>query len=67
MLSVAVLLLFLGSMLPVSHWVLDVSPFQHLPKLPGGPVSAVPLVWLSLIALALGLLGLAGLRRRDLG
>ncbi len=66
-LSVAVLLLFLGSMLPVSHWVLDVSPFQHLPKLPGGPVSAVPLVWLSLISLALGLLGLAGLRRRDLG
>ncbi len=66
-LGAAVLLLFLGATLQLSHWVLDVSPFQHLPKLPGGPVSAAPLVWLSLIALALGVAGLAGLRRRDLG
>jgi ABC-2 type transport system permease protein len=66
-LGVAVLLLFLGASLQLSHWVLDVSPFQHLPKLPGGPVSVAPLVWLSLIALALGVVGLAGLRRRDIG
>ena len=65
-LGVAVLMLFLGAILQLSHWVLDISPFQHLPKLPGGPVTAAPLVWLSLIALALGAAGLAGLRRRDL-
>jgi len=65
-LGVAAAMLFLGATLQLSHWVLDVSPFQHLPKLPGGPVGVAPLVWLSLIALALGVIGLAGLRRRDI-
>jgi ABC-2 type transport system permease protein len=65
-LGVAVLLLFLGASLKLSYWVLDISPFQHLPKLPGGAVSAPPLIWLSVIALALGVAGLAGLRRRDI-
>ncbi|HUZ53967.1 MAG TPA: ABC transporter permease [Streptosporangiaceae bacterium] len=65
-LGVAVLMLLVGATLQLPHWVLDVSPFQHLPKLPGGPVSVAPLVWLSLIALALGVVGLAGLRRRDI-
>jgi ABC-2 type transport system permease protein len=66
-LGVVVLILFLGAALKLSHWVLDISPFQHLPKLPGGAVTAPPLVWLSVIALALGAAGLAGLRRRDVG
>ncbi len=66
-LGVVVLILFLGAALKLSHWVLDISPFQHLPKLPGGTVTAPPLVWLSLIALALGAAGLAALRKRDIG
>lgn len=66
-LGVAVLMLFLGATLRLSQWVLDLSPFQHLPKLPGGAVSATPLAWLCAIALALGAAGLAGLRRRDIG
>jgi len=47
--------------------VLDVSPFTHVPKLPGGTVTAAPLFWLSVIALALSVAGLAALRRRDIG
>lgn len=66
-LGVAVLMLFLGATLQLSHWVLDISPFQHLPKLPGGAVTAEPLAWLCAIALALAAAGLAGLRRRDIG
>jgi ABC-2 type transport system permease protein len=66
-LGFVVLMLFLGATLKLSHWVLDISPFQHLPKLPGGTVTAPPLVWLSLTALALAAAGLAGLRRRDVG
>ena len=66
-LGLVVLMLFLGASLQLSHWVLDVSPFTHTPKLPGGMVSAAPLVWLSAIAVALPVVGLLGLRRRDIG
>ncbi len=65
-LGVAILMLFLGATLQLSHWVLDISPFTHVPKLPGGTVSAAPLVWLTVIAVALAAAGLAGLRRRDI-
>jgi ABC-2 type transport system permease protein len=63
---VVVLVLF-GQVLQLSHWVLDISPFTHAPRLPGGTVSAAPLLWLGLIALAFAATGLAALRRRDIG
>jgi ABC-2 type transport system permease protein len=66
-LGAVILLLFLGALLKLSHWVLDISPFTHLPKLPGGAVTVAPLVWLSVIAAALTVVGLLGLRRRDIG
>jgi ABC-2 type transport system permease protein len=56
-----------GQALQLSHWVLDISPFTHVPKLPGGTVTATPFLWLGVIALALGAAGLAALRRRDIG
>jgi ABC-2 type transport system permease protein len=55
-----------GQVLELSHWVLDVSPFTHAPRLPGGTVSAAPLLWLALAALAFSAIGLAALRRRDI-
>jgi len=48
-------------------WTMDISPFTQIPKLPGGTVSAEPLLWLCGIALTISTAGLAGLRRRDLG
>lgn len=56
-----------GQSLQLSHWVLDVSPFTHAPRLPGGTLAAGPLVWLSLIAIVLAAVGLGGLRHRDIG
>ena len=56
-----------GQVLQLSHWVMDISPFTHAPRLPGGTVSAAPLLWLGLAALALAAAGLVGLRRRDIG
>jgi ABC-2 type transport system permease protein len=56
----------LGSTLNLSHWVTDISPFSHVPKLPGGTFTATPLLWLALVAAALIAAGLAGLRRRDI-
>jgi ABC-2 type transport system permease protein len=57
----------LGPAVSLSQAVLDVSPFTHVPKLPGGAFSAVPLAWLSGVAVVLASAGLLGLRRRDIG
>jgi len=57
----------LGPPLNLPQAVLDVSPFTHVPKLPGGAFSVEPLLWLTAITLALAAAGLVGLRRRDVG
>jgi ABC-2 type transport system permease protein len=64
--GMAVALNIFGQVLQLSHWVLDLSPFTHVPRLPGGTVPASPLLWLSVLAVAFGAAGLAGLRRRDI-
>jgi ABC-2 type transport system permease protein len=66
-LGLVVVINLFGQVLQLSHWILDVSPFTHAPRLPGGPVSAAPLLWLCAVALAAAAAGLAGLRRRDIG
>jgi ABC-2 type transport system permease protein len=63
----AVLLIgWVGPALDVPQAVLDVSPFGHLPKLPGGGMEWGPVLVLLGVAVALGAAGLAGLRRRDM-
>lgn len=62
-----VLLGQLGPVLRLDQRLLDVSPFVHLPRLPGGTLTAAPIVWLVGIAALLTVLGLVGLRRRDIG
>lgn len=52
-------------MLQLGQAFLDVSPFTHVPKVPGGDVSVVPLLWLGVVAVALIAAGMVGFRRRD--
>jgi ABC-2 type transport system permease protein len=66
-LGLVVVISLFGQALPLSHWVLDLSPFTHAPRLPGGTVTAAPLLWLCALALAASAAGLIGLRRRDIG
>jgi ABC-2 type transport system permease protein len=66
-LGLVVVINLFGQALQLSHWILDLSPFTHAPRLPGGTVSAAPLLWLCALALAMSVAGLAGLRRRDIG
>jgi len=57
----------LGPIFELPQWLMDLSPFTHTPKLPGGDLPATPLVVLTLIAAALITAGLTAFRRRDLG
>lgn len=59
-------LLELGALLNLDQRIVDVSPFAHVPKLPGTAFAATPVLWLVAVAVALGAAGLAGLRRRDM-
>jgi ABC-2 type transport system permease protein len=60
-------LLELGALFGLSQWIVDVSPFSHVPKLPGAAFTATPLLWLAVVAVALAAAGLTGFRRRDIG
>jgi ABC-2 type transport system permease protein len=57
--------LLVGATLRLSQWLLDVSPFTHVPHLPGGHATATPFVVLTVVAVAVGAAGLLGFRRRD--
>ena len=66
-LVVSVMILELGAVLGLNHWVVDVSPFAHVPKLPGAALTGTPLLWLVGVAAALTIGGLTAFRRRDVG
>ncbi|MFC5908753.1 ABC transporter permease [Streptacidiphilus monticola] len=66
-LGVALLIAYLGPVVDAGQWLLDLTPFTHVPRLPGGELRTAPLVWLVLLSAALLGAGLAGLRRRDVG
>ena len=66
-LALAAVLVELGPTFRLAQWIQDISPFSHVPKLPGGTLSAVPLAWLAAVAVALAAAGMVGLRRRDIG
>ncbi|WP_282791053.1 ABC transporter permease [Streptomyces sp. CC224B] len=63
----AVLLIgWLGPALDVPRAVMNLSPFSHLPKLPGNDLTWTPVLVLTGLAVVLTAAGLAALRRRDL-
>jgi ABC-2 type transport system permease protein len=65
--GVCILLQELGPILKLSHWITDISPFSQVPRAPGVAVAAEPLLIMTALGAALLVLGLIGLRRRDIG
>jgi ABC-2 type transport system permease protein len=57
----------LGPVLKLSRWVMDLSPFTHVPKVPGGTLTVTPLIGLAAAAVVLTAAGFGGFRRRDVG
>ena len=64
-LGLAAAVVLLGPTLRLAQPIQDISPFTHVPRLPGGTVSAAPLAWLTLRRRCCS--GRPGLRRRDIG
>jgi len=56
----------LGSLANSPHWVLDLDPFSHVPRVGSGSFTATPLVWLLVLDAALIVVGALAFRRRDL-
>lgn len=65
-LAAFILLGELGPLLNLNHWIMDLSPFAHTPKLPGGVFSTTPIIALVAIGAAIAAAGLVALRRRDI-
>jgi ABC-2 type transport system permease protein len=57
----------LGQALKLPHWVVQLSPFQHIPKLPAATLSVAPLAAQTAIAVVLLAIGALAFRHRDLG
>ena len=66
----AVLVAFLligefGPLFELPGWVMALSPFAHVPRIPGQETDAGPLIGLMLVAIALATAGAIGFHRRD--
>lgn len=59
------LVAYLGPLLSLPDWVMDLSPFSHLPLLPAEDAGAGPLLVLTAVAAGLVAVGVLGFRRRD--
>jgi ABC-2 type transport system permease protein len=57
----------LGPVLRLPQAVMDVSPYAHVPKLPGGDVRSTPFLVLAAVAAVLIGVGFGAFRRRDIG
>ncbi|MFD0413108.1 ABC transporter permease [Streptomyces sp. NPDC127108] len=64
--GLALLIGWIGPALDVPQPIMNLSPFSHLPKLPGQDMAWTPVLLLTAAAVVLTAAGLAGLRRRDL-
>ena len=56
-----------GGIFGLPGWLMNLAPFTHVPRMPVEPFSWEPTIGLTVVALGLIGLGVAGHRRRDIG
>ncbi len=66
LLSAVILIGELGGLMGLPDWVMKLSPFAHVPKLPVEAMNWTPVLTLAALAVALMAVGLLGYRRRDI-
>lgn len=54
-----------GTVMELPDWVIQLSPFSHIPKLPGGTFTWLPIIVVLVVAALLHAVGALGFRRRD--
>ena len=57
----------LAETLNLPQWLRNVSPFEHVPSYPAASFELLPLAVLTLVAVIVAIVGLAGIARRDIG
>lgn len=58
--------LMIGPLLGLPAWLNNLSPFEHVPRIPSAEFEIVPVVVMTVIALGLMAAGLVGIQRRDM-
>lgn len=64
---VAFVITMFAALLNLPQWIVDLSPFEHVPLMPAQRFAWTPIVVLLTATGALGTVGIIGLRRRDIG
>ncbi|MER7114567.1 ABC transporter permease [Saccharomonospora azurea] len=65
--ALALLITMFGPVLDLDQAVLNLSPFQHVPKVPSVAVTLTPMLWLAVGAAALTTAGVVRFTQRDIG
>lgn len=65
-LAVIVVIDLLGEFFDINQWILNISPFTHIPQLLAGDTIKTPIILLSIVAALLVLMGLLAYQRRDI-
>ncbi|MGC0142084.1 ABC transporter permease [Pseudactinotalea sp. Z1732] len=63
--GLAAVVAYFGGIFDLPQWLMNGSPFEHVPEQPAFDFDGRPLGWLSLVAVALSGASLVGIRRRD--
>ncbi|UQN15627.1 hypothetical protein [Gulosibacter sp. ACHW.36C] len=64
---VSFVLTLLGPTFKLWDWALAISPFWHVPSVTDANADWWGLLWISLVTIALTLVGVVSFRRRDIG
>lgn len=63
--AACIVILQLGVVLDLPQWIIDISPFGHLPAMPADSFQLAPVMWLSAFAISLSIVGIVRFRNRD--